>query len=176
MTNDRMDGLITPAIHGTFLTFALFCLALSTVFLTSCATDKTSYPSNDILKSVAKATFEVRLAKDAPAAGFAKTAMDGYDKPLYISNKVEISEADIAGAKAVSWQGKPAIEFELTKAGAEKMRNFTHNHINEKAAMILNGKLTTAPIIRGEISSRGIINGHFTMEQAQNIARGLVGK
>ena len=93
--------------------------------------------------------------------------------PIYVSDKVYLSNADIAAAEGTDWQGKPVISFQTTPNGGVRMRAFTRQHINERAAMFINGKMVSAPMIKGEISERGMIVGNFTAEEAREIARGL---
>ncbi len=91
-----------------------------------------------------------------------------------MSNEVVITAAHIKKAKVIKDQfGRPAVTFDLTKEGGDKFAEFTKNNINERAAIILNGKVTSAPVIRGVIRKRGLINGDFTEDEAKRIAKDL---
>ncbi len=69
--------------------------------------------------------------------------------------------------------GNPVIEFTLTDEAAVRFADTTHNNIGHEMAVVLDGELQTAPVIRGEISKNGEISGNYTMDQAQNIANVL---
>ena len=152
---------------------ALFVLAVSLSFFASCSAGKPGVTRDQALVPPKAVTFEVRLAKDSPEEGFHQFIVQKTGKALFVSDAVAIDKTDIASAKAITDNGKPAVEFKLTEQGAEKMRAFTRGHINEKVAIFLNGKLAAAPTIKGEISQMGVIHGNFTMEQARLIAEGL---
>ncbi len=132
-------------------------------------------PENQPSQS-SEVTFEMRLAVDAPEEGYHQITVKETGVPIYVSDVLEITQVDIADAKAIMYDGRAAIEFILTDKGGEKMRQLTRNHLNQKIAMFINGQLTAAPTIRAEISQKGIINGNFTMEEAQEIAKGLSAK
>ena len=58
---------------------------------------------------------------------------------------------------------------------AKKFKDLTAKNIGKKCAMVLNGKLLSAPVIRDTIpGGRAIINGIFTKSEAEDIAKGLM--
>ena len=74
--------------------------------------------------------------------------------------------------------GVPEIHFELDSIGANKFAKITEAHRVGNAdprllAIILDGKLISAPSINGRIHSRGQITGDFTRAEANNIASSL---
>jgi len=74
--------------------------------------------------------------------------------------------------------GVPEIHFQLDSIGANKFAKITEAHRVGNAdprllAIILDGKLISAPSINGRIHSRGQVTGNFTPAEANNIASSL---
>ena len=55
--------------------------------------------------------------------------------------------------------GEAVIEFEFDSVGGEKFADFTENHVGDRLAVVLDGRLVTAPRINGRIAGRGEISG-----------------
>ncbi len=66
--------------------------------------------------------------------------------------------------------GQPAVDFYLAPQAAGKFGNFTGSHIGTAMAIVLDGKVMSAPVIRGQISDNGIIEGGFTIQEAEDLA------
>jgi SecD/SecF fusion protein len=71
--------------------------------------------------------------------------------------------------------GRPAISFEMTPAGGVKLGELTRQHVQEKMAIVLDDEVYTAPNLRSEISTSGIIEGEFSQEEIDYIRRVLAG-
>ena len=56
-------------------------------------------------------------------------------------------------------QNLPAVGFRLDARGASLMRNLTSGHVGEQMAVVLDGKVITAPRLQDSIGSQGIITG-----------------
>jgi SecD/SecF fusion protein len=65
------------------------------------------------------------------------------------------------------------IAVEFNAAGAGKMRAATRNHIGRPIAILLNGQVTAAPVLRSTIDSSARITGDFTKQEAQKIVAGM---
>ncbi|HEX5399811.1 MAG TPA: protein translocase subunit SecD [Verrucomicrobiae bacterium] len=66
--------------------------------------------------------------------------------------------------------GEPLVEFELTDTAGKRFGEVTRNNIGRRLAIVLDGRLYSAPRINSEIDNRGEITGHFTQEEAQKLA------
>lgn len=65
----------------------------------------------------------------------------------------------------------PMVSFRFDSVGARKFAEITRNNINKRFAIVLDGQIITAPVIRGVIpSGSGIIEGQFTLKQAQDLS------
>jgi preprotein translocase subunit SecD len=66
--------------------------------------------------------------------------------------------------------GQPNVAFSLSSSGAMKFRRFTHEHLHKPFAIVLDGKVLSAPVIQSEISGSGQITGNFTPESSTKLA------
>lgn len=66
--------------------------------------------------------------------------------------------------------GRPAVCFRLSAQGGRRFSEFTGQHINEPLAIVLDRKVLTAPTIRAQIGSEGIIEGIGSVDEANKLA------
>ena len=70
--------------------------------------------------------------------------------------------------------GEPEIMFELTSEAAAAFAKLTRENMGRRLAIVVDGKLFSAPVIQGEIpSGRGQITGQFTVKEAMELANVL---
>lgn len=70
--------------------------------------------------------------------------------------------------------GQPAIEFKLNSQGASIFGDFTQKSVGKRLAIVLDGKVYSAPSIKERIGGgSGQITGHFTPEEARDLAIAL---
>ena len=70
--------------------------------------------------------------------------------------------------------GEPQIDFRLNSEAAKRFGEVTKNNIGQRLAIILDTNLYSAPVIQSAIETgSGQITGHFTVEQAQELANVL---
>lgn len=75
-------------------------------------------------------------------------------KPLYVDGDL------LADAyRALDDRGKPAVGFEWDAEGTKKFRDLTSANVNRQLAIVLDGNIRSAPVIRSEIGKKGIIEG-----------------
>jgi SecD/SecF fusion protein len=67
--------------------------------------------------------------------------------------------------------GMPVVAFKLRPTAATSFANLTGTNIGKQLAIVLDGVVYSAPVIRSEISGgSGVIEGQFTPEEAANLA------
>lgn len=77
-------------------------------------------------------------------------------------------EWSLASAFATTDQlGKPAVGFRMNTRGAQLLGDLTGNHRNEPMAILLDGRVYSAPNVLSRISSNGIIQGSYTPRELQ---------
>jgi preprotein translocase subunit SecD len=63
-----------------------------------------------------------------------------------------------------------AVHFVLTPTAGARFRDYTAAHIGKIAAIVLDGKVISAPTIQSMIAGEGEITGSFTKESAKDLA------
>jgi preprotein translocase subunit SecD len=95
------------------------------------------------------------------------------DQPQYlvVSKTPVVTGKDLKSARrGTDSNGAPNVDFSLTSDGAKLFSNATESHIGEKLAIILDNRVRSAPVIRSRIEYDGQISGHFTVEEATDLA------
>jgi preprotein translocase subunit SecD len=95
---------------------------------------------------------------------------------IVLGKPLGLSETDILRAFAKKGRdGTPVIRFELKKESAEKFAELTGNHIGSRLAILVDGLVYSAPVIRAAIQGGKVeITGDFTGQQAEMIAQTLL--
>jgi len=65
---------------------------------------------------------------------------------------------------------RPAVSFSLNQDGARKFGRVTSENINRQLAIILDGRVQSAPRIESRITDEGRITGSFTQQEAQDLS------
>lgn len=65
------------------------------------------------------------------------------------------------------------VNFEFNMKGAQKFAKITGENQGKQLAVVLEGKVYSAPVIRSKIQSRGQIEGSFTPQEATDLANVL---
>lgn len=66
--------------------------------------------------------------------------------------------------------GRPVVDFSLTLEGADIFAEITRNNIGKRLAIVLDGRVRSAPVIQTEIlGGRGQITGVFTQEEVNSL-------
>ncbi|SNR58990.1 protein translocase subunit SecD [Desulfurobacterium atlanticum] len=64
----------------------------------------------------------------------------------------------------------PAVNFEFKSQGAKIFKEYTASHIGTRLAIVLDGKVQSAPVIQSQIGEKGQITGQFTYQEAKDLA------
>lgn len=88
-----------------------------------------------------------------------------------IQSQVALSGDLLTGANASYSQGRPVVDFSFNPLGARKFGEITQDNVGRRFAVVLDGKVITAPVIRSAIlGGKGIIEGNFTAQSANELA------
>ena len=90
----------------------------------------------------------------------------------YLVRKVAaVTGRDLRNARAsVDENNQPAVSFTLNNEGGRKFGNVTGENIGRQLAIVLDGRVQSAPRIESRISTDGRITGSFTQEEVQNLS------
>ncbi len=77
----------------------------------------------------------------------------------------------IGGGSQSFTQGQPIVTLKMNREGARIFARVTGANIGKRLAIVLDGKVASAPNIKDKIpSGNAIIEGNFTMEEAKELA------
>jgi predicted dehydrogenase len=94
---------------------------------------------------------------------------------LLVKKRPELTGSSISKAKVGrDSEGKPVIEFTLDAKGAEIFAQVTRANVGSRLAVVLDGEVRSAPVIRSPIEAgSGQITGQFDYQEAQALANAL---
>ena len=120
---------------------------------------------------------EIRLAEDEAADELIEAEIVGTDNKVYLHKTVVAASKDIAEASVIlDAIGKPAIAITFTDEGANKIAEVTERHHGKRLAILVDGQVISAPIIRVRIVKKAKVTGNFTEPEATRIAKALCAK
>ena len=68
-------------------------------------------------------------------------------------------------------QNEPTVSFTLDRIGAQKFGRATTDNVGKRLAIVLDGKIISAPNINEPITSgNGMISGNFTFQEATDLS------
>jgi preprotein translocase subunit SecD len=90
----------------------------------------------------------------------------------YLVKKVAaVSGQDVRNARAsVDENNQPAVSFTLSNEGGRKFGNVSGENIGKQLAIILDGRVESAPRLESRITNEGRITGSFTTQEVQDLA------
>jgi protein-export membrane protein SecD len=90
---------------------------------------------------------------------------------MVVRKRVEVSGESLVDAQPSYQQNQPVVSFRFDSAGARKFGAVTRDHVGELLAIVLDGKVISAPRIREPIlGGSGVISGSFTTQSANELA------
>lgn len=119
--------------------------------------------------------FEVRLAEDRPGPGLHQARIEGADRVIYLQPQVIVSNGDVVGSAVIDGD-RPSrfhVAVKFSAAGAERMRTATAGRRGKPLAILVDGRVVAAPVVRGPIGDSAVITGDYTRAQAERIAKGI---
>ncbi len=92
---------------------------------------------------------------------------------LKISKRIVMSGENLIDAQPSiqNQQNEPTVSFTLDRLGAQKFGRTTTDNVGKRLAIVLDGKIISAPNINEPITSgNGMISGNFTFQEATDLA------
>ncbi|MBL7222931.1 MAG: hypothetical protein ISS72_03675 [Candidatus Brocadiae bacterium] len=96
------------------------------------------------------------------------------EEAIHVQKAVLLNAADVRRAWVDAKSAAPgthSIGLAFNKQGAEKFEAVTTANIGRRLAIVVDGKVLSAPVIRSAIRDRAQIAGAFTLEEARAMAR-----
>ena len=97
-------------------------------------------------------------------------------QPVYylVRREAIITGRDLKHARAgVDQNNAPDVQFTLNPAGADKFKRETGRSIGRRLAIVLDGRVESAPTIQAQISTEGVITGRFSAQEADELSKVL---
>ncbi len=110
--------------------------------------------------------------EDEPPEGF-EVLEDRIGTRYLVTKAAELTGAALEDARVnVGGEfGQPRINFNLKRDAAEKFEEITGSNVDRRLAIVLDGVVQSAPVIRDRIpGGQGVIEGQFDMESARDLA------
>jgi protein-export membrane protein SecD len=133
----------------------------------------------ELLGKTAHMTFQL-VDDTAPAAGGLPPIGTEYlpmqDNPtqkLAVRKRVDVDGGDLTDARAGTnpQTGEWIVNFSFNSLGARRFADVTRENVNHRFAIVLDGKIISAPVIREPITGgQGQISGNFTAASANDLA------
>ena len=131
-----------------------------------------------IVEKGPESTREALLVNGAVPAGMeivpgaASSGAGAANTEYYMVRRVAaVTDSDLRNARpSVDENNQPAVSFTLSNDGGRKFGNVTGENIGRQLAIVLDGRVQSAPRIDGRITTDGRIFGSFTQEEVQNLS------
>jgi RNA polymerase sigma factor (sigma-70 family) len=117
--------------------------------------------------------FQVQLVLDEPDVNSESMTNSAGDEAYYVQKAPLMDYAAIRSATVErnASSGAPEINVEFSDVGKELFAAVTKENLNRRLAIVLDGHLYAAPLIRSEITGgKAQITGNFTEEEARALA------
>jgi len=122
-------------------------------------------------KLVADSQRLIQKALDGDVPPGFTLAEDETEAPLLLENEGTLTGSILADAWVEPGElGLPEVSFRMTREGAKLFGQLTGSSINRRLAIVLDGKVQSAPTIQSRITDAGRITGRFTREEAHDLA------
>ncbi len=135
----------------------------------------------ELIGQTAKMTFHLvneNITADQMASGRAPAGtefmpyMDAPSQMVPVYSRIEVSGESLKDSQADFDQNNmPVVTTVFDATGARKFARLTTEHVGERFAIVLDGRVLSAPAIREPIpGGRGQISGGFTIQGAKDLA------
>lgn len=102
---------------------------------------------------------EIRAASSNPRSGWREMKAPG-GTGVWVSPTSQLTSADIARAEVRTLEnGDPAVAVVFTAEGAKKMAVFSTAQMSKPIAVMIDGRLAWAPIVRATIDTQAVLSG-----------------
>ena len=103
---------------------------------------------------------EIRAASSKPTSGWQQMKAPGGSSGVWVSPTSQLTSADIARAELHTLpNGDPAVAVVFTAEGARKMAALSNAQMSQPIAVLIDGRLAWAPIVRSTIETQAVLSG-----------------
>ncbi len=126
-----------------------------------------------LLGKTANLTFRLVSSDNQDSFGVEKLQYEDGLNEDFVSKRIVLSGDNLLDAqpRMNNQTNETIVSFTLDRVGAKRFGKTTSSNIGRKLAIVLDGKIISAPVIRDTISSgNGQISGGFTFQSATDLA------
>lgn len=118
-------------------------------------------------------TFQIRAASFEPLANMERVESEALQRELYLDSEKIIDARHVTSADVVYLsEGQIGLNLKLTEEGAKRIAFATENNIGRPLAILIEGTVVSAPIVRERIDGGGLtISGDFTFSELDALAK-----
>ncbi|HEX3701783.1 MAG TPA: hypothetical protein VHU82_00535 [Vicinamibacterales bacterium] len=162
---------MTHQWRSTSVVAAAIALGLSGAALS--ASSLATIPS--VSDEAQTSTLEVRLAERRPGAGLSEATVQGSGEKVYLYPDVIITNADVVSAHVIPGDrpGTFNVGIMFSPEGSAKIEKATQAHLNGPLAILVNGRVISAPTLRSQIRGSAVVTGDLTGAEASALAASL---
>ena len=128
----------------------------------------------DRIKKLLGKTAQLNFRLVSESSDFGTDELVSEDGELIkISKRIIMSGENLIDAQPniQNQNNEPTVSFKLDRLGAQKFGRTTTDNVGKRLAIVLDGKIISAPSINEPITSgNGIISGNFTFQEATDLA------
>lgn len=107
---------------------------------------------------------DVVMEADRPGPG-------GQVMQYVVKKRIEVSGEHLTDAQPSFQNNAPVVSFRFDSLGAKKFGEVTRDHVGDLLAIVLDGKVISAPRIQSPIlGGAGVITGQFTVQEVQELS------
>ena len=126
-----------------------------------------------LLGKTANLTFRFVTNNDDDSFGVEKLKFEDSSDEVFVSKRIVLSGDNLLDAqpRMNNDTNETVVSFTLDRVGAKRFGKATSTGIGKQLAIVLDGKIISAPVIRDTIASgSGQISGGFTFQSATDLA------
>ncbi len=126
-----------------------------------------------LLGKTANLTFQFISQNNAESFGTEKLSFEDGSRDAIVSKRIILSGDNLVDAKPSmnSQTNETVVSFSLDRVGAKKFGKATSMGVGKQLAIVLDGKIISAPTVREPIiGGSGQISGDFTFQSATDLA------
>src|SRR5262249_21359674 len=91
---------------------------------------------------------------------------------IYLHPEAIITNKDITEAK-VTDDDRPTLKLRFTAEAAKRLAKATEGHLDKPLAVLIDGKVRLAPVVRAPVSDAASLTGNFEKSDLERIASAL---
>ena len=126
-----------------------------------------------LLGKTANLTFQFISSSSEESFGTEKLSFEDGTSEAIVSKRIVLSGDNLMDAKPTmnNQTNETVVSFSLDRVGAKKFGKATSNGVGKRLAIVLDGKIISAPEVREPIiGGNGQISGNFTFQSATDLA------